>query len=95
MTLFDDLLTFESLSFIRFLDRKFLINDDLPGQMLKGRISVKPNLKSFKGSGIEFEDGSVEDNVDAVVFCTGYNSGFSFLPPDLCEGPHGDLTLYK
>lgn len=72
-----------------------MINDDLPGQILKGRLSMKPNLKSFKGSAVVFEDGSVEENVDAVVFCTGYTSGFSFLPPDLCERPHGDLTLYK
>lgn len=82
-------------SFIRFLDRKVLINDDLPGQILKGRLTVKANLKAFKGSGVLFEDGSMEDNIDAVVFCTGYKSGFSFLPPDLSEGPHGDLTLYK
>lgn len=56
---------------------------------------MKANLKSFRGSGVVFGDGTVEENVDAVVFCTGYSSGFSFLSPDLCEGPHGDLTLYK
>lgn len=56
---------------------------------------MKPDLKSFEGSAVIFEDGSVEENIDAVVFCTGYNSGFSFLPPDLCERPHGELTLYK
>ncbi|XP_029683450.1 flavin monooxygenase isoform X1 [Takifugu rubripes] len=79
----------------RFLERTLLINDDLPGQLLKGRLLMKPDLKSFEGSGVLFEDGSVEENVDAVIFCTGYNSGFSFLPPDLCEGPHGELALYK
>lgn len=77
------------------MDGNVVINDDLPGQILKGRLSVKANVKSFKGSGVVFDDGTVEDNIDAVVFCTGYNSGFSFLPPDLCEGPHGDPTLYK
>lgn len=56
---------------------------------------MKPDLKSFEGSAVVFEDGSVEENIDAVVFCTGYNSGFPFLPPHLCEGPHGQLTLYK
>lgn len=56
---------------------------------------MKPDVMSFEGSGVVFEDGSVEDNVDAVVFCTGYNSEFSFLPPDLCDRPHGELALYK
>lgn len=95
MTLFDDLLTFGSFSFIRFLDRKVLINDELPGQILKGRLSVKADLRAFQGSGVLFEDGSVEENIHAVVFCTGYRSGFSFLPPDLGGGPHGDPALYR
>lgn len=56
---------------------------------------MKPDLKSFQGSGVIFEDGSLEENIDAVIFCTGYNSAFSFLPPDLSEGPHGELALYK
>uniref|UniRef100_H3D6L8 Flavin-containing monooxygenase n=1 Tax=Tetraodon nigroviridis TaxID=99883 RepID=H3D6L8_TETNG len=79
----------------RFLDRKVLINDELPGQILKGRLSVKADLRAFQGSGVLFEDGSVEENIHAVVFCTGYRSGFSFLPPDLGGGPHGDPALYR
>lgn len=56
---------------------------------------MKPNLKGFVGSGVVFEDGTVEENMDAVVFCTGYNGTFPFLPAALSEGPQGDLTLYK
>ncbi|TKS74792.1 Dimethylaniline monooxygenase [N-oxide-forming] 3 [Collichthys lucidus] len=55
----------------------------------------KPNLKSFEDSGVVFEDGTVEEDIDAVVFCTGYHVNFPFLPPALSDGPQGELTLYK
>ncbi|XP_040897124.1 si:dkey-239i20.4 [Toxotes jaculatrix] len=79
----------------RLLDRRPLINDDLPGRILQGALVMKPNLKGFTDSGVIFEDGTVEEDIDAVVFCTGYSANFSFLPTALSEGPHGDLTLYK
>jgi len=56
---------------------------------------MKPNVKGFTTSGVVFEDGTVEENIDTVVFCTGYNVNFPFLPPALSEGPHKELTLYK
>uniref|UniRef100_UPI003AAE76F7 flavin-containing monooxygenase 5-like n=1 Tax=Centroberyx gerrardi TaxID=166262 RepID=UPI003AAE76F7 len=79
----------------RLLDRKPLINDDLPGRILQGALVMKPNLQGFQGSGLVFEDGTVEENIDVVVFCTGYNGNFTFLPPGLSEGPGGEVTLYK
>nr|XP_046248475.1 flavin-containing monooxygenase 5-like isoform X2 [Scatophagus argus] len=79
----------------RLLDKRPLVNDDLPGQILHGALILKPNLKAFKDSGVVFVDGTVEENIDVVVFCTGYNINFPFLPPALFEGPHGELKLYK
>ncbi|XP_073331866.1 dimethylaniline monooxygenase [N-oxide-forming] 2-like [Pagrus major] len=79
----------------RLLDRRPLVNCDLPNQILQGALVMKPNLKGFKDSGVVFEDGTVEANIDAVVFCTGYKANFPFLPPALSEGPDQELTLYK
>ncbi|KAM4629265.1 LOW QUALITY PROTEIN: uncharacterized protein ACJ7VT_001609 [Polymixia lowei] len=79
----------------RLLDKKPLVNDDLPGRILQGALVMKPNLCGFQGSGLVFEDGTVEENIDAVVFCTGYNGTFPFLPPSLSAGPGGEVTLYK
>uniref|UniRef100_UPI001448915F dimethylaniline monooxygenase [N-oxide-forming] 2-like n=1 Tax=Epinephelus lanceolatus TaxID=310571 RepID=UPI001448915F len=79
----------------RVLEKKILINDDLPGRILQGALIMKPNLKGFKDSGVVFEDGTVEENIDAVVFCTGYNGGFPFLPAALIKGPQGEFRLYK
>uniref|UniRef100_A0A665UVN2 Flavin-containing monooxygenase n=1 Tax=Echeneis naucrates TaxID=173247 RepID=A0A665UVN2_ECHNA len=84
-----------SYPFPRLLDRSPLINDDLPGRVLLGGLVMKANLRGFVDSGVVFEDGTVEENIDAVVFCTGYRGTFPFLPPALSQGPYGELTLYK
>ncbi|XP_053735850.1 flavin-containing monooxygenase 5-like isoform X3 [Synchiropus splendidus] len=79
----------------RFMDRKPLINDDLPGRILQGALVVKPNVKEFNGSAVLFEDGSEEKDVDAVVFCTGYRAAYRFLPVSLTDGPAHELQLYR
>ncbi|TNN33027.1 Dimethylaniline monooxygenase [N-oxide-forming] 2 [Liparis tanakae] len=79
----------------RVLDQKPLINDDLPSRILQGALVMKPNVKGFTASGVVFEDGTVEENIDTVVFCTGYIMNFPFLSPALSEGPHKELTLYN
>ncbi|XP_068599634.1 flavin-containing monooxygenase 5-like [Brachionichthys hirsutus] len=79
----------------RFYDKSPLINSDLVGQILTGAVILKHNLKGFKDSGVVFDDGTEEGSIDYVIFCTGYNSGFPFLPPALSEGPHGELPLFK
>lgn len=79
----------------RFIDRRPLINDDLPGRILQGALVIKPNLKELKDTSAVFEDGSQEENISAVIFCTGYKGTFPFLDTALSERPHGELTLYK
>ncbi|XP_061593035.1 flavin-containing monooxygenase 5-like [Cololabis saira] len=79
----------------RLLDRGLLVNDDLPGRILQGAVVIKPNLRGFKDAGVVFEDGTVEENIHAVIFCTGYHGNFPFLPSALLEGPYDELTLYK
>lgn len=81
--------------FLRLLDKRPLINDDLPGRILQGALVMKPNLKGFQGSGVVFEDGTVEEDIHAVVFCTGYQRTFPFLPAALSAGPEQELQLYK
>ena len=87
--------TYTPLYLRRFFERRPIINDDLPGRILYGALSMKPNMCEFRGSSVVFEDQSVEENIDAVVFCTGYSATFSFLPPSLVTGRRGEIRLYK
>ncbi|XP_018525669.1 flavin-containing monooxygenase 5 [Lates calcarifer] len=72
-----------------------VVNDDLPARIISGRVQVKPNVKEFCGSSVVFTDGSVINNVDVVVFATGYNYSFPFLPSALQAKSGYRLLLYK
>jgi len=46
------------------------VNDEIPNRILSGTIQVKPNIRRFQGSSVEFDDGSVVEDVDLVVGST-------------------------
>ncbi|XP_060088549.1 flavin-containing monooxygenase 5-like [Heteronotia binoei] len=69
------------------------INDDLPNRIISGRVVIKPNIKEFTETSVLF-DGSKEDDIDFVVFATGYSFSFPFL--DNCISvADNQVTLYK
>ncbi|XP_071343115.1 flavin-containing monooxygenase 5-like [Trachinotus anak] len=72
-----------------------VVNDDLPARIISGRVQVKPNVKEFCGSSVSFVDGSIINEVDVVVFATGYNYSFPFLPSALQAKCGHRLRLYK
>lgn len=90
-----EIIPVDIFNFHRFMERRPLINDDLPGRILQGALVMKPNLKELKSTSAVFEDGSQEENIHAVIFCTGYKGTFPFLDTALSGGTHGELTLYK
>ncbi|KAM5237494.1 flavin-containing monooxygenase 5-like [Ctenodactylus gundi] len=65
----------------RFLNYQSTFGDDLPNHIITGRVLVKPNVKEFSATSAIFEDGTEED-IDAVVFSTGYSLSFPFLDDD-------------
>ncbi|KAK3087154.1 hypothetical protein FSP39_002421 [Pinctada imbricata] len=70
------------------------VNDDLPNRIICGSIIVKPNIKTFTETSVVFEDGTKED-VDAVIFATGYIFGFPFLDKSVTEVKDNKVNLYK
>ncbi|KAM9685475.1 LOW QUALITY PROTEIN: flavin-containing monooxygenase 5-like [Trichechus inunguis] len=62
----------------RFLSYQNTLSDDLPNHIISGRVLIKPNVREFTETSAIFEDGTEED-VDVVVFATGYNFSFPFL----------------
>ncbi|XP_070817067.1 flavin-containing monooxygenase 5-like [Chaetodon trifascialis] len=71
-----------------------VVSDDLPARIIAGRVQVKPNVKEFCGSSVVFADGSIVHKVDEVVFATGYNYSFPFLPSALQAKSGYRLRLY-
>ena len=48
-----------------------VVNDDLPCRILSGTVQVRPGIAHLTSSGVQFTDGTYEDNVDAVICATG------------------------
>ncbi|KAK5869971.1 hypothetical protein PBY51_024643 [Eleginops maclovinus] len=71
------------------------VNDELPNRILSGTVQVKPNIRRFQGSSVEFEDGSVVEDVDLVVFATGYRFSFPFLASNVTSVSGNKASLYK
>ncbi|KAM6396679.1 flavin-containing monooxygenase 5-like [Pluvialis apricaria] len=77
----------------RILDQHPTVNDDLPNRIISGRVRVKPNVQEFTETSAIFEDGTRED-IDAVVFATGYSFSFPFLE-GCVKVVENQIPLYK
>jgi hypothetical protein len=70
------------------------ISADFLNRIAHGEVTWKPNLSALEGGRVRFEDGSVED-IDVIVWCTGYKVTFPFFEEDFLSAPDNDLPLYK
>ena len=74
-----------------FLQDHPTLSDVLVSRVGHGEITVRGAITGAKGSIVEFEDGS-RDEVDLVVWCTGYRAEIPFLDPPVV----GDqVPLYR
>ena len=60
------------------VDQYVVVNDDLPGKIITGEVIVKGELKEFRETSVVFDGEDVLDNVDAVVFSTGFKLDYPF-----------------
>ncbi|XP_071498290.1 flavin-containing monooxygenase 5-like [Diadema antillarum] len=71
------------------------VNDDLPGCIMNGLVTVKPNIRRFTTTGVVFEDGTAEDNIDLVVLATGYKISFPFLSSSVLPINDNRVEMYR
>jgi len=71
------------------------ISNYILARVAHGEVVPKPNIAAFEDSSVRFADGSVEEDVDVVVYCTGYKVTFPFFDEDLISAPDNDLPLYR
>jgi dimethylaniline monooxygenase (N-oxide forming) len=71
------------------------ISAELLPRIGHGDIVVKPNIAEFAGGRtVRFTDGT-EEEVDLVVYCTGYRISFPFFDPELISAPDNEIPLYR
>ncbi|XP_008942211.1 PREDICTED: dimethylaniline monooxygenase [N-oxide-forming] 3-like [Merops nubicus] len=73
-----------------------VFNDDLPGRIACGVVVMKPNVKEFRETSVLFQDGTVQDDIDVVVFATGYSYSYPFMEDhSIIKSRDNQVTLYK
>jgi thioredoxin reductase len=71
------------------------VSSELLPRLGHGDITVKPNIDRFGGGrNVRFVDGSKEE-IDLVVYCTGYKMTFPFFDPEVLSAPDNRLPLYR
>jgi dimethylaniline monooxygenase (N-oxide forming) len=71
------------------------VSSELLPRLGHGDITVKPNIEKFPGGRtVRFVDGTSEE-IDLVVYCTGYRMTFPFFDPKVLSAPDNRLPLYR
>lgn len=78
----------------KFLDAHPTVSSELLGRLGAGDAVAKGDVAELLSDRVRFADGSVEQ-VDAIVYATGYNVSFPFFDHDFISAPENKLPLYK
>src|SRR3954453_23042699 len=79
----------------KLLEAHPTVSSELLPRVGHGDIAIKPNIDRFAGgSRVRFADGS-EEEVDLVVYCTGYKIAFPFLAPEVFDSRDNRMPLYR
>uniref|UniRef100_A0A8D0DP86 Dimethylaniline monooxygenase [N-oxide-forming] n=1 Tax=Salvator merianae TaxID=96440 RepID=A0A8D0DP86_SALMN len=77
----------------RFLEP--VINDELPAGIITGKVTVRPSVKEFKETSVVFENTPDAEEVDVVVFATGYKASFPFIDDSVIKVENKHASLFK
>ena len=69
------------------------ISDTILSRISHGKIEPRPAIEALAGDSVRFADGR-EDEVDAIVWCTGYRVILPFLDQELVGPDPQELPLY-
>ncbi|KAM8817575.1 flavin-containing monooxygenase 1 isoform 1-T1 [Rhynchonycteris naso] len=72
-----------------------VINDELPGRIITGKVLIKPSIKEVKENSVIFKCTPEEQPIDVIVFATGYTFAFPFLDEAVVKVEDGQASLYK
>ncbi len=79
----------------KLLEAHPTVSAELLSRLGHGDIAIKPNVDRFSGGRtVHFVDGS-EEEIDLVVYCTGYKISFPFFAEELISASENRLPLYR
>lgn len=75
-----------------------VLNDELPGRIITGKVFIRPSIKEVKENSVVFGNAHntpSEEPIDVIVFATGYTFAFPFLDESVVKVEDGQASLYK
>ena len=78
----------------RFLEAHPTVSSEFLLRLGSGDATAKPDVAELLGDKVRFADGSIEQ-IDVIIYATGYNITFPFFDPDFISAPDNKLHLYK
>jgi dimethylaniline monooxygenase (N-oxide forming) len=79
----------------KLLEAHPTVSAELLSRLGHGDVLVKPNIDRFSGGrSVRFADGS-EEEIDLVVYCTGYKITFPFFDDGFLTAEDNRLQLYR
>ncbi len=79
----------------KLLEAHPTVSAELLSRLGHGDIEVRPNIESFPGGRTVRFVGGGEEEIDLVVYCTGYKVTFPFFDEDLVSATDNRLPLYR
>ncbi|KAF8790866.1 Dimethylaniline monooxygenase [N-oxide-forming] like protein [Argiope bruennichi] len=79
----------------RVLDARLIMNDIIPDKILTGRVLIKGNIKKFEENAVVFEGEQTAQEIDVVIFATGYEMKIPILDDKLYKTDESQFNLYK
>lgn len=75
--------------------REPVINDELPGRIITGKVFIRPSIKEVRAHSVLYCDMPEEEPMDIIVLATGYTFAFPFLDETVVKVEKGQASLYK
>ena len=77
----------------RLFERHPTFGTDLLTYLAQGRIEMRPDVSALEGRTVHFADGSCGE-YDTIIYATGFNVSFPFLPVGLIEVKDNIVQVY-
>src|ERR1044072_836504 len=79
----------------KLLEAHPTVSAELLSRLGHGDIAVKPNIDRFSGARTRRFAAGSEEEIDLVIYCTGYKISFPFLDSSLVSADGNRLRLYR
>ncbi|XP_077996716.1 dimethylaniline monooxygenase [N-oxide-forming] 2-like [Glandiceps talaboti] len=75
--------------------RSVMSCDDIQDRIIQGQLTPVVGIEEFGKNTVKLKDGTVLEDIDAVIFATGYEYSIPFIDQSLIFDDSGNIKLYR